>query len=183
MEDIGTDYDASWSYLDSVYGDPRFVADSMTQDISKFRSLRDGEDARFCNLVLLVQRRFSTLQEVGRPNDIDIDINHMLAIIEHRMCADDRKVYVWARHLENCGGKGTVAQLIMWMNTEMKSRMRRTAPLRSTGLPTWHPVSHFGSDLNAYRPKQVSCTSADSRIQVTRSTNARGSPRLAQRIG
>ena len=48
----------------------------------------------------------------------------MLAIIEHRMCADDRKVYVWARHLENCGGKGTVAQLIVWMNTEMKSRMR-----------------------------------------------------------
>ena len=130
--------------------------------------------------MLLVQRRFSTLQEVGRPNDINII--HMLFIIEQRMCADDRKVYVWAPHLENCGGKGTVAQLIMWMNTEMKSRMRRTAALRSTGLPTWHHVIHFGSDLNAYRPKQVSYTSADSRIQVTGSTNARGSPRLAQRI-
>ena len=153
----------------------------MTQDISKFRPLRDGEDARFCDLVLLVQRRFSTLQEVGRPNDIDI--NHLLPIIEQRMCADDRKVYVWARHLENCGGKGTVAELIMWMNTEMKSRMRRRAPLRSTGLPTWHHVIHFGSDLNAYRPKQVSYTSADSRTQVTGWTNAGGSPRLAQRIG
>ena len=181
MEDIGTDYHASWSYLDSVYSDPRFVADTITQDISKFRPLRDGEDARFCDLVLLVQRRFSTLQEVGRPNDINII--HMLPIIEQRMCADDRKVYVWARHLENCGGKGTVAQLIMWMNTEMKSRIRWTATLRSTGLPTWHHVIHSGSDLNAYRPKQVSYTSADSRIQVTGSTNARGSPRLAQRIG
>ena len=40
IKGIGTDYDAAWSYLDSVYGDPRFVADTVTQDISKFRPLR-----------------------------------------------------------------------------------------------------------------------------------------------
>ena len=33
-----------------------------------------------------------------------MDINHMLAIVEQEMCPDDRKVYVWARHLEYCGG-------------------------------------------------------------------------------
>ena len=71
IKGIGTDYDAAWSYLDSVYGDPRFVADTITQDITKFRPLRDGEDARFCDLVHLVQRSFSTLKEVGRPHDMD----------------------------------------------------------------------------------------------------------------
>lgn len=145
IKGIGTDYDAAWSYLDSVYGDPRFVADTITQDITKFRPLRDGEDARFCDLVHLVQRSFTTLKEVGRPHDMDN--NHMLALIEQRMCTDDRKV--WARHLENSGNEATLAQLIAWMNTEMKSRMRATAPLRSTGPPTRHPVGHIGSDLNA----------------------------------
>ena len=144
IKDIGADYDAAWSYLDSVYGDPRFVADTVTQDITKFRPLRDGEDARFCDLVHLVQRSFTTLKEVGRPHDMDN--NHMLALIEQRMCTDNRKV--WARHLENSGKEATLAQLIGWMNTEMKSRMRATAPLRSTGPPTRHPVGHFGSDLN-----------------------------------
>ena len=145
IKGIGTDYDAAWSYLDSVYGDPRFVADTITQDITKFRPLRDGEDARFCDLVHLVQRSFTTLKEVGRPHDMDN--NHMLALIEQRMCTDDRKV--WARHLENSGKEATLAQLIVWMNTEMKSRMRATAALRSTGPPTRHPVGHFGSDINA----------------------------------
>ena len=145
IKGIGTDYDAAWSYLDSVYGDPRFVADTITQDITKFRPLRDGEDARFCDLVHLVQRSFSTLKEVGRPHDMDS--NHMLALIEQRMCTDDRKV--WARHLENSAKEATLAQLIAWMNTEMKSRMRATAPLRSTGQPTRHPVGHFGSDLKS----------------------------------
>ncbi|XP_068742503.1 uncharacterized protein [Montipora capricornis] len=145
IKGIGTDYDAAWSYLDSVYGDPRFVADTITQDITKFRPLRDGEDDRFCDLVHLVQRSFTTLKEVGRPHDMDN--NHMLALIEQRMCTDDRKV--WARHLEISGKEATLAQLTAWMNTDMKSRMRATAPLRSTGPLARHPVGHIGSDFNA----------------------------------
>ena len=31
IEGIGLDYSAEWDYLDSVYGDPRFVADTVTQ--------------------------------------------------------------------------------------------------------------------------------------------------------
>ena len=31
IKGIGTDYDAVGSYLDSVYGDPRFVADTITK--------------------------------------------------------------------------------------------------------------------------------------------------------
>ena len=108
IKGIGTDFDAAWSYLDSVYGDPRFVPDTVTQDITKFRPFRDGQDARFCDLVHLVQRRFTTLNEVGRPHDMDD--NHMLVLIEQTMRSDDRKV--WARHLENSGKEATLAQLI-----------------------------------------------------------------------
>ena len=30
---IGSDYDAAWEYLDSIYGDVRYVSDTITQDI------------------------------------------------------------------------------------------------------------------------------------------------------
>ena len=45
IKGIGQDYDAAWDYLDSVYGDRLFVADTITQDITRFKPLRDGEDA------------------------------------------------------------------------------------------------------------------------------------------
>ena len=44
IKGIGCDYKAAWDYLDSIYGDPRFIADTITQDISKFKVLQDGED-------------------------------------------------------------------------------------------------------------------------------------------
>ena len=119
-------------------------------------------------MVHLVQRSFTTLKEVGRLHDMDN--NHMLALIEQRMCTDDRKV--WARHLEHSGKEATLAQLIAWMNTEVKSRMRATAPLRSTGPPTRHPVGHIGSDLNAPKaglPHNVGYA----KIQVTGLTSVR----------
>ena len=31
IKGIGTDYHVAWSYLDSVYGEPRFVAVTVTQ--------------------------------------------------------------------------------------------------------------------------------------------------------
>lgn len=93
---IGSDYQAAWDYLDSIYGDPRFVADTVTSDLTKFKPLRNDEDSRFCELIHLVRKSYNTLKEVGRP--YDMDNNHMIAIIEQRMCSDDRKI--WARHLE-----------------------------------------------------------------------------------
>lgn len=140
IKGIGTDYDAAWEYLDSIYGDPRFVSDTITQDIVKFRALQDGEDARFCDLAHLVRRCFNTLKEVGVPSDMDN--SHMLSIIEQKMCADDRKV--WSRELERNGKKATLQGLIDWMTVEMKSRMRATAPLR-TGSST-RSVNHFLKD-------------------------------------
>ena len=131
IKGIGSDYDAAWDYLDSIYGDPRFVSDTITQDIVKFRALQPGEDARFCDLVHLVKRSFNTLKEVGSQNDMDN--SHMLSIIEQKMCSDDRKV--WSRDLERQGGKATLEGLMKWMTVEMKSRMRATAPLRSSSHP------------------------------------------------
>ena len=54
VKGIGSDYDAAWEYLDSIYGDPRFVSDSIAQDIVKSRPIRDGDDAQFCDLIHLV---------------------------------------------------------------------------------------------------------------------------------
>ena len=124
---IGQDYDAAWEYLDSVYGDPRFVVDIITQDISKFKPIKGGEDARFCDLVHLVKRSYNTLKEVSRENGMNN--NHMLAIIEQKMFLDDCKV--WSHYLESTKSEATLDTLMYWMTCEMKSRMRATAPLRS----------------------------------------------------
>ncbi|XP_046862937.1 uncharacterized protein LOC124456562 [Xenia sp. Carnegie-2017] len=126
IKGIGSDYDAAWEYLDSIYRDPRYVSDTITQDIVKFKALETGEDARFCDLVHLVRRCFNTLKEVGVPSDMDN--SHMLSIIEQKMCPDDRKV--WSRDLER-EKPATLKALMNWMTIEMKSRMRATAPVRS----------------------------------------------------
>ena len=108
---IGSDYDAAWDYLDSIYGDRRFIPDTVTQDIVKFCPLQHGEDARF-------------------RVPYDMDNSHMLSIIEQKMCADDRKV--WSRDLERERKSASLKGLMEWMSVEMKSRMRATAPLRSS---------------------------------------------------
>ncbi|XP_068750786.1 uncharacterized protein [Montipora capricornis] len=136
IKGIGSDYDAAWEYLDSIYGDPRFVSDTITQDIVKFRPIRDGEDARFCDLVHLVKRCYNTLKDVGLPSDMDN--SHMLSLIEQKMCVDDRKV--WSRDLEKTNQPATLLGLMTWMTAEMKSRMRATAPLR-TGS-SHHTIHH-----------------------------------------
>ena len=147
IKGIGQDYDAAWEYLDSVYGDPRFVADIITQDISKFKPIKDGEDARFCDLVHLVKRSFNTLKEVGRENDMNN--NHMLAIIEQKMFSDDRKV--WLRYLESTKSEATLETLIVWMTSEMKSRMRATASVRNS----WQAPKHVGHVAGRDNGKQT----------------------------
>ncbi len=129
IKGIGSDYDAAWEYLDSVYGDPRYVSDTIAQDIAKFKPLREGEDSRFFELVHLVRRCYNTLKEVGLPSDMDN--SHMLSIIEQKMCVDDRKV--WSRELQRDKKPASLKGLIDWMSIEMKSRMRATAPIRTTG--------------------------------------------------
>ena len=49
---IGEDFDAALEYLDSVYGDPRFIADAIVNDINSFKALRSGEDSRFATLCI-----------------------------------------------------------------------------------------------------------------------------------
>ena len=89
IKGVGSDYDAAWEYLDSIYGDPRFVSDTITQDIVKFKASEEGEDALFCDLVHLVRRCYNTLKEVGLPSDMDN--SHMLSIIEQSMIERSRK--------------------------------------------------------------------------------------------
>ena len=133
IKGIGTDYDIVWHYLDAIYGDPRYVSYTVTQDIVNFKRLDNGDDTRFCDLVHLVNRSYNTLKEVGQPNNMDN--SHMLAVIERKMCLDDRKV--WARELEREKKPATLQALLSWMTTEMKSRMRASAPIRA-GMPSKH---------------------------------------------
>ena len=136
IKGIGSDHDAAWEYLDSIYGDPRFVSDTTTQDIVKVRSLQPGEDARFCELVHLVKRSYNILKEVGNQNDMNN--SHMLSIIEQKMCPDDRKV--WSRDLERQGEKATLEKLMKCM--------RATAPLRCASYQ--RSINHVRVDESSH---------------------------------
>ena len=148
IKGIGQDYEAAWDYLDSVYGDPRFVADIITQDICRFRPIKDNEDSRFCDLVHLVKRSFNTLKEVDHQKDMDK--NHMLALIKQKMVPDDRKV--WARHLETTKNEATLENM-SWMTSEMKSSMRATTPLRSN----WHYAKGNVGNIAETENRQSKC--------------------------
>ena len=94
IQGLGNDLEAAWAYLESIYGDPKFVADVVTSDISSFRSLREADDKGFYDFVPLIKRSFNTLKEGGHPNDMNN--NHMLAVVEPKICSSNRKV--WVRH-------------------------------------------------------------------------------------
>ena len=81
IKGLDNDLEAAWAYLALICGDPRFVSDAITSDISSFRPFREGDDEGFCDFVDLINRsyKFYTLKEVGRPNDTNN--NHMLAIV------------------------------------------------------------------------------------------------------
>lgn len=127
VKGLGQDYRATWECLDSVYGDPRFLTDAVTNDISKFKPLSASDDSRFCDLVHLINRSYNLLKEAGRPNDMDN--NHMIAIIEQKMCMEDRKL--WARESEKLRDLKLI-DLQSWMANEMKARIRATAALRTS---------------------------------------------------
>lgn len=154
IKGIARDYDAAWEYLDSIYGDPQFVSDTVTQEIMQFKAFQDGEGARFCDLVHLIKQSYNILKEVGLPSDMDN--SHMLSIIEQKMCVHDRKV--WARDLGREKEPATLCALISWMTVEMKSRMCGTAPIR-VGPPHQRHINHTRADGDN-PPRHKCCTLA-----------------------
>ena len=153
IKGIGSDYDAAWEHLDATYGDPRFIADTVTHDISKLKPLREDEDSRFCDLAQLVRRSYNTLKEVNKQ--FDMDNNHMIAIIEQKLHVNDRKI--WSRYLETNQKKATLENLITWMTTEMKTRMRAIASLRS--IQSRHHDGGFNANMSGNNPKCWVCNS------------------------
>ena len=142
IKGIGSDYDAAWEHLDAIYGDPRFIADTVTHDVSKFKPIREDEDPRFCDLAQLVRRSYNTRKEVNR--EFDMDSNHMIAIIEQKLHVSDRMI--WLRYLETSQKEAPPENLITWMTMETKTRMRAMAPLRS--MQSRHPVGGFNGNMS-----------------------------------
>ncbi|XP_063959312.1 uncharacterized protein LOC135154982 [Lytechinus pictus] len=122
IQGIGTDYQAAWEQLDIMYGDPRNLADAIISDITKFKNLKDGEDARFIEFAGLVRRSYNTLKQINKEEDMNN--SHMLALIERKLTNEDRKI--WLRLQRSPTLKG----LMDWMSEELQTRIRATASIR-----------------------------------------------------
>ena len=81
---------------------------------------------------------------------------------------NDRKI--WSRHLESSGKEATLENLITWMTTEMKTRMRAAAPLRS--MQSRHPVGSFNADISGSNPKCWVCKSSNHFVDQCRKFSA-----------
>ncbi|XP_033115373.1 uncharacterized protein LOC117115613 [Anneissia japonica] len=137
LKGIGTDYAACWQYLNMYYGEARLISDAVTQDISKFRCLKEGEDSRFCEFAQLIRRCFNILKQVGK--EADMNNNHMLAIIEMKLTVEDRKVY--SRILQQKGEEASLVGLLSFLEVEMKTRIRATASVRSSSTQSHAKVN------------------------------------------
>ncbi|XP_041463438.1 uncharacterized protein LOC121414350 [Lytechinus variegatus] len=126
IQGLGQDYDAAWKQLDLLYGDPRMIADVIVNDLSKIKGLKNGEDERFVNFVNLVRRSYNSLNEIGRGSDMNN--SHMLALIERKMCVEDRRL--WFRSQQG-NTSPTLEVLLQFLEVEMKARLRSSAPVRS----------------------------------------------------
>ena len=90
---------------------------------NKVYSFATWRGCKILPLSSLVKWRFNTLKEARSQNDIDN--NHMLSIMEQKLCSDDWKVWSW--DLENEGEKATLEWLMTWMDVEIKSCLRATS--------------------------------------------------------
>ena len=128
-----------------------------------FKALQVDKDGPFCEMIQLVNGSYKTLKEMSRPNNMNN--NHMLALIEQKMSSDYRKV--WARGLETDKKEATLEDVLNWMTTEIKSRMKESAPLRNqedaSGTSTTSDMkSTKGTNTGYAKPPQTVLTSAQS---------------------
>ena len=59
-----------------------------------------------------------------------MDNSHMLALVERKMSPDGRKV--WFRYIEAKNEEASFHLMLTWMDSEMKTRLRSSAPLRDS---------------------------------------------------
>ena len=104
------------------------VSDTVTLDLERFRVSQLGEDHRFCDLVNLVRRSYNILKEVKRKQDIDI--THVISLIERKMTKDDLRV--WARHLNSQKIEPSMENLLEWIEEEMTARILSGATISKT---------------------------------------------------
>ncbi|XP_072178137.1 uncharacterized protein [Diadema setosum] len=164
---IGNDYDEAWALLDSIYGDPRLVADVIVDEMERFPPLKEGDDARFCDLVHIVMRSYNTLKEVGRTGDMDN--SHMLALVERKMTSNDRKV--WFRYLQRDRQEATFEALRTWMSGEMKMRLRASAPLRDARSSTQQKDKRSSASVSHIAEEDKSGKQADHKCWICKSSD------------
>ena len=87
--------------------------------------------------------------------DKDGDNSHMLALVERKMSPDDRKV--WFRYIEAQKEEASFHLMLTWMDSEMKTRLRSSAPLRDGRSVA--PVGHISEkDKVANRQTDSNCS-------------------------
>ena len=124
---VGTNYKEAWDLLDSIFGQPRVLADTILSDISKVKPLRNDEDHRFCEFVQLLIRCKASLKDVGRVGDIDN--LHMISVIEQKLSSEDLRL--WSRHVETEKLDINIDNLLSWLSAEMRIRVRVSSAIRS----------------------------------------------------
>ena len=65
IKSIDDDISEMWKRLDEKYGDPAKVADVIIDGIRRTRFIREGEEKRFVEFVVIVEDGYRDLKRLG----------------------------------------------------------------------------------------------------------------------
>ena len=97
VKNVDDDYDMIWERLDDVYGRPTKMVDVVMHDIRNIKSIKDGEDKNFIELVEVIENGFLDLKRLNM--DHEICNSSSVAMIEEKLPPSIKRQ--WTLHVIN----------------------------------------------------------------------------------
>ena len=132
-----------WKRLDEKYGDPAKLADAIMNTIQGIRTIREGENKRFIELVDAVEEGYNDLKRLGLEREITTTSS--VSIIERKLPVEIRKEWAKLVSAENSTVDKTdkFPSLLNFLLSQKRAIEYNTAELRITNNPAAKGSAHY----------------------------------------
>ena len=145
VKSVDDDVYEMWKRLDEKYGDPSKVADVIINEIRRVRSIREGENKRFMELVGIIEDRYRDLKRLGL--EAEITTTSSVSIIERKLPPDVRKE--WAKLLSSDDSTvdktNKFPSLLKFLLTQKRAIEYDDYDLRTQGPAITKTVVHYAT--------------------------------------
>lgn len=145
VKSVDDDVYEMWKRLDEKYGDPAKVADVIINEIRRVRSIREGENKRFIELVGIIEDGYRDLKRLGL--EAEITTTSSVSIIERKLPPDVRKE--WAKLLSSDDSTvdktNKFPSLLKFLLTQKRAIEYDDSDLRAQGPAITKAVVHYAT--------------------------------------